>query len=59
MKTVKGDKALKVQWSAIRRQITPKIGQLTQDPATIMRIVRNFFRSKLPLTKFSLDQPNF
>ena len=41
MKTVKGDKALKPQWNAIRRQITQKIGQLTQDPATIVRIVRN------------------
>ncbi|KIK26281.1 hypothetical protein PISMIDRAFT_676065 [Pisolithus microcarpus 441] len=38
MKTVKGEKALKSQWSAIRRQITPKIGQLTQDQATITRI---------------------
>ncbi|KAF9235475.1 GLE1-like protein-domain-containing protein [Melanogaster broomeanus] len=38
MKTVKGNKALKSQWSAIRRQITPKIGQLTQDQTTITRI---------------------
>ncbi|KAG9311415.1 GLE1-like protein-domain-containing protein [Chiua virens] len=43
MKTVKGDKALKTQWSAIRRQITPKIGQLTQDPATIARITSQIF----------------
>ena len=39
MKTVKGEKALKSQWNAIRRQITPKIGQLTQDQETISRIV--------------------
>ncbi|KIJ16218.1 hypothetical protein PAXINDRAFT_168747 [Paxillus involutus ATCC 200175] len=43
MKTVKGDKALKSQWSGIRRQITPKIGQLTQDQATIARISGQIF----------------
>lgn len=40
MKTVKGNKELKSAWSAIRRQITPKIGQLTNDPQTINRVVR-------------------
>lgn len=58
MKTVKGDKALKSQWSAIRRQITPKIGQLTQDAATIARIVRYSLRCGVPLTNLSLDWPN-
>ncbi|KAI9566072.1 GLE1-like protein-domain-containing protein [Boletus coccyginus] len=43
MKTVKGDKVLKPQWNAIRRQITPKIGQLTHDPATIARITDQIF----------------
>ncbi|KAH9950756.1 GLE1-like protein-domain-containing protein, partial [Amylocystis lapponica] len=38
MKTVKSDKALKSEWSAARRQITPKIGQLTNDPQSIARI---------------------
>lgn len=39
MATVKGDKAMKSVWAAGRRQITPKIGQLTNDAATINRIV--------------------
>jgi len=39
MKKVKGDKQLKSQWSTIRRQITPKIGQLTQDIESVTRIV--------------------
>ncbi|KIJ62284.1 hypothetical protein HYDPIDRAFT_114777 [Hydnomerulius pinastri MD-312] len=43
MKTVKSDKAMKSQWSAIRRQITPKIGQLTQDNETISRISRQIY----------------
>lgn len=42
MKTVKGNKELKTQWSAIRRQITPKIGQLTHDIDSVMRIVSSF-----------------
>ncbi|KAG1813684.1 GLE1-like protein-domain-containing protein [Suillus subaureus] len=40
MKTVKGNKPLKSQWSAIRRQITPKIGQLTQDIDSVARITQ-------------------
>ena len=39
MKIVKGDKALKSIWSAGRRAITPKVGQLTNDANAIMRIV--------------------
>lgn len=39
MKMVKSDKALKAIWSASRREITPKIGQLTNDSNAIMRIV--------------------
>ncbi|KAI0646290.1 GLE1-like protein-domain-containing protein [Trametes meyenii] len=38
MKQVKADKALKSLWSAGRRAITPKIGQLTNDPHSIMKI---------------------
>ncbi|KAI9566073.1 GLE1-like protein-domain-containing protein [Boletus coccyginus] len=48
MKTVKGDKVLKPQWNAIRRQITPKIGQLTQDPVTITRITDQISELILP-----------
>ncbi|KAF8548731.1 hypothetical protein OG21DRAFT_1516002 [Imleria badia] len=43
MKTVKANQALRPQWNAIRRQITPKIGQLTQDPATIARITSQIY----------------
>jgi nucleoporin GLE1 len=39
MKTVKGNQSLKSKWSAIRRQITPKIGQLTHDIDSVTRIV--------------------
>jgi hypothetical protein len=42
LKFVKSDKALKASWGALRRQIVPKIGQLTNDPNAISRIVRLF-----------------
>ena len=38
MRHVKATKQLKSTWSSIRRQITPKIGQLTNDAASIQRI---------------------
>ncbi|OBZ77492.1 Nucleoporin gle1 [Grifola frondosa] len=38
MRIVKSDKELKAIWSAGRRAITPKIGQLTNDPEAINRI---------------------
>ncbi|CAL1712569.1 unnamed protein product [Somion occarium] len=38
MKTVKSNKELKSLWSAARRQITPKVGQLTDDPQTVSRV---------------------
>lgn len=38
MKTVKANKELKSLWSAGRRAITPKVGQLTNDQETITRI---------------------
>ncbi|KAL4063803.1 GLE1-like protein-domain-containing protein [Scleroderma yunnanense] len=50
MKTVKGDKALKSQWNAIRRQITPKIGQITQDQETISRITHQLIELVRPPT---------
>ena len=31
---------MKAIWSAARRAITPKVGQLTNDPETIARVVR-------------------
>lgn len=40
MKTVKGNRETKSVWSALRRQITPKIGQLTNDEQSINLIVR-------------------
>jgi nucleoporin GLE1 len=39
MKTVKGNKELKSVWSAGRRAINPKIGQITSDPEVINRVV--------------------
>lgn len=38
MNAIKANKQLKSTWSAIRRQITAKIGQLINDPQTIIRI---------------------
>src|ERR1700691_1238547 len=35
MQHVKSTKQLKSTWSSLRRQITPKIGQLTNDPTSI------------------------
>lgn len=40
MKVVKSDPSAKAEWGKWRRQITPKIGQLTNDPQEINRIVR-------------------
>lgn len=39
MKSVKSSPESKAIWSACRRQITPKIGQITNDPEAIARIV--------------------
>ncbi|KAJ3524173.1 hypothetical protein NM688_g8606 [Phlebia brevispora] len=39
MRMVKGRKETKSVWSAARRQITPKIGQITNDAQAIARIV--------------------
>ncbi|KAL0958982.1 hypothetical protein HGRIS_014297 [Hohenbuehelia grisea] len=48
MKTVKADRALKSVWSAVRRQITPKVGQLTDDDASVMRIATTLHDLILP-----------
>lgn len=40
MAMVKGDKPLKVEWGKWRRQIRPKIGQLTNDSEAIDRITQ-------------------
>lgn len=39
MAVVKADKALKSEWSKVRRQITPKVGQITNDEQSIETIV--------------------
>lgn len=44
MKSVKSDKQRRAAWSAIRRQIVPKVGQLTNDPDSILRIVSLSYR---------------
>ncbi|KAI0360699.1 hypothetical protein OH77DRAFT_1392585 [Trametes cingulata] len=49
MRVVKGDKALKSIWSAGRRAITPKIGQLTNDPQAINRISQQIVEIIRPL----------
>ncbi|KAF8629806.1 hypothetical protein AX15_003275 [Amanita polypyramis BW_CC] len=38
MKRIKENKQMKKEWGELRRQITPKIGQLTNDPQSISRI---------------------
>ncbi|KAH7926574.1 hypothetical protein BV22DRAFT_1118778 [Leucogyrophana mollusca] len=38
MKTVKGNPQLKRNWNELRRRITPKVGQLTNDPESIREI---------------------
>ncbi|TBU55523.1 GLE1-like protein-domain-containing protein [Dichomitus squalens] len=38
MKTVKQNKEMKAIWSAGRRAITPKVGQLTSDMAVVVRV---------------------
>lgn len=40
MPTVKGSKEYKARWNAGRREIIPKIGQLTNDADTVSRVVR-------------------
>lgn len=39
MRHVKGNKELRAEWGKLRRQIVPKVGQLTNDPESISRIV--------------------
>ncbi|KAI0659174.1 GLE1-like protein-domain-containing protein [Cubamyces menziesii] len=49
MKIVKGDKTLKSIWSAGRRAITPKIGQLTNDAESILKISQQIVEIIRPL----------
>ncbi|KAG2030219.1 GLE1-like protein-domain-containing protein [Suillus americanus] len=55
MKTVKGNKLLKSQWSAIRRQITPKIGQLTHDIDSVTRITQQLIDTICPSERLPPD----
>src|ERR1700728_3525749 len=63
MKLLKSQKELKATWSALRRQITPKIGQLTNYPQEITRIVSFFplnnttFQPLLPVTTNTHPRP--
>jgi nucleoporin GLE1 len=45
MKQVKSTPELKREWGKWRRQITPKVGQVTNDDAAILRVVSLFFSS--------------
>ncbi|OJT07083.1 Nucleoporin gle1 [Trametes pubescens] len=49
MRAVKADKALKAIWSAGRRAITPKIGQLTNDAEAINKISQQIVEIIRPL----------
>ncbi|KAG1853314.1 GLE1-like protein-domain-containing protein [Suillus tomentosus] len=55
MKTVKGNQPFKSKWSAIRRQITPKIGQLTHDIDSVMRITQQLIDIICPSERLPLD----
>ncbi|KAG1856347.1 GLE1-like protein-domain-containing protein [Suillus subalutaceus] len=55
MKTVKENKPLKSQWSAIRRQITPKIGQLTHDIDSVTRITQQLIDIICPSERLPPD----
>lgn len=48
MKNVKSQKQLKSTWSALRRQITPKIGQLTNDAESINLISSQLHALAMP-----------
>ncbi|KAG1725501.1 GLE1-like protein-domain-containing protein [Suillus paluster] len=55
MKRVKEDKQLKSQWNAIHRQITPKIGQLTHDIDSVMRITQQINDIVRPNDRLPID----
>jgi nucleoporin GLE1 len=48
MHTVKSTKQFKSTWSSIHRQITPKIGQLTNDPSSINLISTQLYNLLMP-----------
>ncbi|KZT25957.1 hypothetical protein NEOLEDRAFT_1133025 [Neolentinus lepideus HHB14362 ss-1] len=55
MKTVKSTKELKSAWGKIRREITPKIGQLTNDARAIDRICHELVNLIRPVQQQSAD----
>ncbi|TFK50353.1 hypothetical protein OE88DRAFT_1660673 [Heliocybe sulcata] len=55
MRTVKGNKQLKSEWGKIRREITPKVGQLTNDARAIDRISRELVNMIQPAKQHSAD----
>ena len=57
MAIVKGDKLLKSEWGKRRRQIKPKIGQLTNDQTAIDRIVSTPIYSRSFITEKLLQSP--
>ena len=59
MRTVKSSKELRAEWGKLRRSIVPKIGQLTNDPVAISRIVcRNKYFARKPLILLKLVATN-
>ncbi|KAF9479117.1 hypothetical protein BDN70DRAFT_906385 [Pholiota conissans] len=48
MRFVKANKEMKAEWGRLRRQIVPKIGQLTNDPDAISRISQQLIEIARP-----------
>jgi len=55
LKFVKSNKEFKAKWGTLRRQIVPKIGQLTNDPTAISRIVRFFCTCYTQCANYSMQ----
>ncbi|KAH7915537.1 GLE1-like protein-domain-containing protein [Hygrophoropsis aurantiaca] len=55
MKTVKSNPPLKRNWNELRRKITPKVGQLTNDPQSIREISGFLFQVLHPSPPLSSD----
>ena len=58
MKFVKQEKTLKSDWSKLRRQIVPKIGQLTNDAQAISQIVSCLCLADYHIPDVCLDTTN-
>lgn len=52
---VKADRASKKTWNEIRRKITPRVGQLTNEPAVIASISQQIVQTLRPLTALPSD----